>query len=269
MSTRSSARVRLPGGAREGARAALSAELYALTHRGNPGDVQFYKRLCRGTRSVLELGSGAGRVLFALAGADLRVVGLELDPALLSLARRNLRAQSPAKRRSVRLIVGNFQNFQVGERFDRVILPYNALYCLLTKSAALSCFRAVRRALAPGGLFAFDVWNAAPFARSETGLLADDDEPVVSFRHAGQRWNVFEHARVDRARQRLRVSYEYRARGDGSALDMASPQRYFLAAELDELLTRAGFTVQARYGDFGGARFTTRAPQQIVIARAR
>lgn len=252
-----------------GARAVASAELYALTHRGNPGDAQFYRQLCRGARSVLELGSGAGRVLFGLAGAGRRVLGLELDPALLSLARRNLRAQSAAKRRTIRLIAGDFQDFEVGERFERVILPYNALYCLLTKSAALRCFRAVRRALAPGGLFAFDVWNAAPFARGETGLLADDDEPVVSFRHAGQRWDVFERARVHRARQRLSVSYEYRARGDGSVLRMAIPQRYFLAAEVDELLTRAGFSVLARYGDFGGARFTARAPQQIVIARAR
>ena len=37
----------------------LSAELYALTHRGNAFDKQFYKRFCAGASSVLELGSGS------------------------------------------------------------------------------------------------------------------------------------------------------------------------------------------------------------------
>ncbi|MEO7033921.1 MAG: class I SAM-dependent methyltransferase [Polyangiaceae bacterium] len=252
-----------------GARAVASAELYALTHRGNSGDLEFYSELCGGARGVLELGSGSGRVLEVLAGARRRVVGLELDPGFLALARRNLRAWSPAKRRSVRLVAGDIRDFELKERFERVLLPYNALYCLLTKSAALSCFRAVQRALAPGGLFAFDVWNATPFARSETGEPDDDDEPVVTFRHAARTWDVFEHSRVQRARQRLDVSYDYRPREGGPARRISIPQRYYLAPEIDDLLERAGFTVLARYGDFSGARFTARAPQQIVIARAR
>jgi SAM-dependent methyltransferase len=265
VSTRPRAVARQKGGAR----AVASAELYALSHRGNPGDLEFYARLCRGARSVLELGSGTGRIAFALAGAQRRVLGLELDAGILALARRNLRAQSRTKQRSLRLIHGDFRDFERRERFERVLLPYNALYCLLSKSAALSCFRAARRALVPGGLFAFDVWNAAPFARSETGEPANDGEPVVSFRHAGRTWDVFEHTRVWRARQRLEVSYEYRAREDESAQRIVIPQRYFLAAELDDLLARAGFGVLARYGDFAGARFTARAPQQIVVAHAR
>lgn len=254
---------------RGGARAVASAELYALTHRGNPGDLEFYTRLCRGARRVLELGSGSGRVLCALAGAERRVLGLELDAGFLALARRKLSAQSREKQRSVRLIQGDFRNFALGERFERVLLPYNALYCLLTKSAALGCFRAARRALEPGGLFAFDVWNAAPFARAQTSDLGNEDEQVVSFRHAGRTWDVFERTRVQRARQRLEVRYEYRAREDKTLHHIVIPQRYFLAAELNDLLTRAGFSVLHRYGDFDETRFTARAPQQIVIARAR
>ena len=65
----------------------MSAELYALTHRGNRGDLEFYRRTCRGARSVLELGSGYGRVLTVLANAERRVVGLERDPQFLALHR--------------------------------------------------------------------------------------------------------------------------------------------------------------------------------------
>jgi SAM-dependent methyltransferase len=245
----------------------LSAALYALTHRGNRGDLEFYRRTCRGARSVLELGSGYGRVLLALAGSQRRVVGLERDPQFLALARRNLRQLSPQKRQSVRLVQGDLRDFQLAERFERVFLPYNALYCLLSKQAALGCFRSVHRALKPGGVFAFDVWNAAPFDAA-IGALPDDDEPIVSLSYGSRTWDVFERSRLRRARKRLDVTYHYRPRAGGAVHRIAIPQRYYLAAEVAELLERAGFAVQARYGDFSGSRFTARSAQQVVLARA-
>ena len=45
-------------------------------------------------------------------------------------------------------------------------------------------------------------------------------------------------------------------------------QRYFLADEISELLERAGFAVEARYGDFSRRRFSARSAQLIVLARA-
>ena len=244
----------------------VSAQLYALTHRGNRGDLEFYQRTCRGARSVLELGSGYGRVLLALASAERRVVGLERDPEFLALARRNLRQLSPKKRQSVRLVSGDLRDFRLAERFERVFLPYNALYCLLSQRDALSCFRSVHRALKPGGVFAFDVWNAAAF-NSAPFALRDDDEPIVSLSHGSRTWDVFERSRLRRARKRLDVTYQYRPREGGVVHRIDIPQRYYLAAEVDDLLERAGFALQARYGNFSGGRFAARSAQQIVLAR--
>lgn len=246
----------------------MKAELYALTHRGNPGDVAFYGDVCRGAKSVLELGSGSGRLLTALAGARRRLVGLELDPELLLLAKRNLRNLPPAKRKSVRVLHADMRDFALNERFERVLLPYNALYCLLGKRAALACFRSVRRVLEPGGTFALDVWNAEPFQRSPGRPGEDDPAPIATLSHAGRTWDVFERSRVRRAQQRLDVSYVYVPRERGSALEIPIAQRYFLAAEVSELLLQAGFALEARYGDFSGRRFSARSAQLIVLARA-
>jgi len=246
----------------------VKAELYALTHRGNPGDLAFYRAECRGAKSVLELGSGAGRFLAALAGAKRELVGLELEPALLALSKRNLRALPPPLRKSVRVVQADMQRFELPFRFQRVILPYNALYCLLSQRAALACFRAVHRALAPGGKFVLDVWNAGPFATDSANGAMGDDEPVVTFQHARRTWDVFEHSRVRRAQQRLDVSYTYVPREGGPVWQIPIAQRYFLPAELSTLLERAGFVVEARYGDFSRRRFSPRSPLLIVIARA-
>ena len=246
----------------------MKAELYALTHRGNPGDIAFYRDVCRGAKSVLELGSGSGRLLTALASEKQRLVGLELDPELLALAKRNLRALPLAKRQAVRVLSADMRDFDLPQRFERVLLPYNALYCLLGKRAALACFRAAHRALQPGGTLALDVWNAEPFQQSPARNGADDPEPIVSLQHAGRTWDVFERSRVRRVQQRLDVTYTYVPRQAGRVCRISIAQRYFLAAEISELLERAGFVVEARYGDFSGRRFSARSAQLIVLARA-
>ena len=247
----------------------MSAELYALTHRGNVGDVEFYRDKCRGARSVLELGSGTGRLLARLARPGLRLVGLERDPAFIALARRNLRVLPPSKRKAVRVVQGDMCDFELGQDFERVLIPYNSLYCLLGQRAALACFRAARRALVPGGTLSLDVWNAESFQRSPVTPLAHDaDQPVVSVVHDRRTWDVYEHLSVRRARQRLVATYTYVPRGGGAVVRMPIPQRYFLNAELCALLARAGFAVEARFGDFSGGRYTARSAQLIVLARA-
>jgi len=247
----------------------VSAELYALTHRGNAGDVAFYQRVCRGARSVLELGSGYGRVLKALAGVQRRVIGLERDAEMIALARRNLRALPAPKRRSVRIVQGDMRDFEVAAPVERVLLPYNALFCLLTKRDALSCFRAARRALVSGGGLALDVWNAEPFqGMASVRERAEERVPVVMLRHAGQTWDVFEHSRVRRAQQRIDVDYAYVPRRPVPGCEISIAQRYYLADEIDALLGRAGFAVQARFGDFLGRPFKARSLHLLVLARA-
>lgn len=246
----------------------MKAELYALTHCGNPGDVAFYRDECRAAKRVLELGAGSGRMLSALADPKRALVGLELDAGLLALARRSLRALPATKRKAVRLHRADMRNFELRQRFDLVLLPYNALFCLLSKTAALACFRAAHRALVPGGRLVLDVWNAEPFQRSPVGASADDGAPIVSLRHAGRTWDVFEHSRVRRAQQRLDVLYTYVPREGGTTYQIPIAQRYFLPAEVEGLLGRAGFAVDTRYGNFAKKRFTLGSPQLIVSARA-
>ncbi|MET0791768.1 MAG: class I SAM-dependent methyltransferase [Polyangiaceae bacterium] len=247
----------------------MNAELYALTHRGNAGDVAFYQRVCRGAQRVLELGSGYGRVLGALAQADRQLIGLERDPEFIALAKRNLRKLPAPKRRAIRLLRGDMRNFALPAPVQRVLLPYNALYCLVTKTDALACFRAARRALVAGGVLALDVWNAAQFHGSvSVHDPAQEREPIVTLRHAGHTYDVFERSRVRRAQQRLDVAYEYVPRSGGSRCEIPIAQRYYLAEEIDALLARSGFALQARYGEFSGRRFNSRSAQLIVLARA-
>jgi SAM-dependent methyltransferase len=229
--------------------------------------VEHYVELCRGAPSVLELGCGYGRVLRALAHPERELFGLELDAGLLRLGRETVAALPRALRRGVTLVRGDMQRFELGRRFTRVILPYNALYCLLSPRRVEACLRAVHAALEPGGWFGFDVWNADPWYAHELSPAARD-EPLAVFEHAGRQWRVNERCRRARTRERLDVTYTYVPEGRGAARSQIVRQRYYHSRELLELLDRCGFSVKSRLGDFGGARFGARATRLIVTARA-
>ena len=245
----------------------MDAKLYALTHRGNSGDVEHYVKLCRGASSVLELGSGYGRVLTALAEPTRALFGLELDPAFLRLAREAVSALPARKRQGVTLVQGDMQRFELGRRFERVILPYNALYCLLGLRAVEQCFSAVRAALEPGGLFGFDVWNADRLGEEELAPV-DEEQALAAFDHGGRRWVAFESCRIGRTPQRLDVTYTYVPNGRAARRSQVVRQRYYRSAELLQLLRKCGFSVQTKLGSFAGARFSERATRLVVVAQA-
>lgn len=247
----------------------LQAELYALTHRGNPGDAEFYARACARAASVLELGVGYGRLLPALAAAAKSVVGLDREPMLLRAARRSVKALKPALQRKIQLVRGDMQTFDLGRQFERIVLPYNGLYCLRSERALLACLRRVREHLAPGGEFLCDVWAADRFhAQRNDAAYRDDDLPILSIFRGEQGWDVFETSRLRRAQQRLDVLYTYVARQRSTRVTIGIEQRYLRARELFALLPRAGLELYKAEGGFSGEPFGARSDELVLRARA-
>ncbi|HEV8244996.1 MAG TPA: class I SAM-dependent methyltransferase [Polyangiaceae bacterium] len=237
------------------------AELYALTHRGTPGDVAFYRRACRGSRSVLELGSGFGRILAALVSPGRRLVGIERDPGLLALARRAL------PRSAAELICADMRSFELERKFARILIPYSGFFCLLTDADALSCLRAVRRHLAPGGRLLLDTYAADGFhAQTRATPGRRELDFVVSIAHRGRHWDVFEKSRWRKAKRRIEVSYVYRDRKNGSAIELELPQHYWGALELRTVLERAGLELRSLHGDFQGARYRPESSELMVVS---
>ncbi len=216
---------------------------------------------------MLELGCGAGRILCALAQPKRALYGLDWDPSLLRLGRKAVSALPAKKRGQVVLVRGDMRGFELGRRFERVILPYNALYCLLSTRDLERCFRAAHRALEPGGLFGFDVWNADSLDVDNLSPVQDEEE-LVRFDHANRSWSVFERCRAGRGAQRLDVTYTYVPSSRGRPRNQLLSQRYYCSPELFASLAKAGFEVQAKLGNFAGARFNQRATRLVVSAKA-
>ena len=130
-------------------------------------DVEFYRSLAgEAAGPVLELGCGTGRALLPIAADGFPCTGLDASQEMLSA----LLAKSPP--RTLRLVHSPMQEFDLGgDRFALIFSAFRAFQHLYNVEDQLACLRCVRRHLAPGGVFAFDVFNP------RLSRMALDEEP--------------------------------------------------------------------------------------------
>ena len=150
----------------------------------------------KGALRLLEIGCGSGVYLryAALHNPSLTAVGLELQPAVAEMARRNLRTWGLDSR--VLVEDGDFRAKAPGEQFDIVTLYNNIYYFPVAERVAL--FERIARFLKAGGFLllttccqggslgveALNLWGAAT---AGAGRLPTEKELVTQLRHAGFR----------------------------------------------------------------------------------
>lgn len=110
-----------------------------------------------GGRSALFLGVAGGTAVEATLKAwpELRAVGVEIDPAVIEVARRRFGLTIPMVAADARRFVE-----APGERFDVVVVDLYATGQIPAHVATREFYAAVARRLAPGGVVALNVYGA-------------------------------------------------------------------------------------------------------------
>jgi hypothetical protein len=159
------------------------------------------------------------------------------------------------------------QSFELGgDRFMLIYSAFRAFQHLYTVEDQLACLRQVRRYLAPGGIFAFDVFNP------DLARTAVVEEPEIEDARAeleGDEIVRYAAVRRDQAAQILHVAMRYERRRAGQVVSSDRVEfrmRYFFRFELEHLLARAGFERVAFYGDFERAPLTAQNGF-VIVAR--
>ncbi len=182
----------------------LAGEYDALTSaKATAREVALLERLARdlvrsGGRSWLDVACGTGRHLELLARRR-PVVGVDLSPAMLRLARRRLP--------STRLVRGDMRTFDLQEQFDVVSCLFSAIAHLRSEADVGRTFRNFARHLKPGGLCVVEPWIDPTLFRPGFVQLVDHAEPghavarmAVSRRRGGRSVVHYEYLVGDRRR---------------------------------------------------------------------
>ncbi len=102
-------------------------------------------------KQVLEVCSGAGKLLIRLARAGYEMVGVDLNARMLELCRRAVAMEPADVQRRIQLVQGDMCAFELGQQFDLVILEDDAFTLPLTQEDQISCLTAIARHLKRDG----------------------------------------------------------------------------------------------------------------------
>jgi hypothetical protein len=201
---------------------------------------------------VLEAGVGWGRLLDPLTRAARRVTGIDQHPGLLARATDRLSALPKTRAARVRLTPANLLSPPEGAPpYDRVLLPFNTLFCLPDEAAQRAALKALRRVAAPGALLALDVYvidDAPPDADDA------DFEYLITVLDAAGRVDVYER-NDELPDQRIDVTYRcalfdaLTSTEPRRLVDQRVSHRYLTPDQLLALLPACGWTPRSVHGD--------------------
>ena len=255
---------------------------YDLEHGSGEEDVEFYRRLVRklGARSIVELGSGSGRITLPLAEMadehDLSITGMDVSRDMLAQAEAKLEKLPRASRARVRLLEQDIRTFRMSPPVDLIVVPCSTMAHVLELEDQLQVWRAAHDSLVAGGRFVVDLTmpNLTAYADSMASpprALVEMDIDQES--DDGQaRLIRYKTIRYEAHRQRAHVHFLYdRFQGD----DDDQARRYisdfeshvYFPRELQLLFMHTGFEVETTYGGYRGERLGSRSPAIVMVGR--
>ncbi len=253
----------------------FTAEFYDhLIPYSTRGDVAFFVEMAQASGGqVLEIGCGTGRVLIPTARAGVEIVGLDLSPFMLSICRENLAQEPPEVQARVQLIEGDMRSFDLGRGFALITLPFRPFQHLTTVEDQMACLRTIHRHLAPGGRLVLDLFNPSIIYLAAPQRM-EEYEDIPQFTMPDGR-RVARYARIT-ARDYFNqiqdvdlIYYVTHPDGRQERLVHSFPMRYLFRFEVEHLLARCGFAVEALYGGYDKSSYGSKYPGELIFVATK
>jgi ubiquinone/menaquinone biosynthesis C-methylase UbiE len=252
----------------------LYAQLYDLRVQDWPGELDFYRDFLlhhpESQKGVLEIACGTGRVTIPLAKSGFQMTGFDLSPELLEVAQSKTKGQSNPS-----WVQADMRTFNLDRKFGVIISPGHSFQFMNTPEEQVKALEQVRRHLIPGG------WLILHLDHQDVRWLAElmeDKKPEFA---CGQ---TLEHPKTHRkyrychywqyqpSTQTATVTSKWEELDEnGKILGTweREPNHLHCAfrSEIEHLLARCGFDIEALYGDFYGYPLMDKSENMIWVAK--
>lgn len=245
------------------------AEFYDLFSQEAPDDVPFYSKFVSSGSRVLEVGVGTGRVAFPLvrSAVPFSFEGVDYSPAMLEIAKEKARIIGVEDR--VTLLQMDMRNLHLPEKYDLVLIPYLGFQFIMTPRDQLKTLRGIANYLHNEGLCIIHLFHPDPELIAVRGWKEELRQEAIdpTSRRKIYWWT---RSKMDRINQKIVFEVIYRFdQPDNRCGELRSLQkmRYTFRWEMEHLAARAGFGIQAVFGNFQGQRLTTTSRDMIFVLR--
>lgn len=185
---------------------------------------------------LLDLCCGTGRFSLAMRQRGYRVTGADLSYPMVQEAQRAFAREGVA----MDLVVADACRLPFDECFDAVVSVFDSLNYIIHDGGLEAAFQGVRRALRPGGVFAFDV-NTVRALEEELFTQSQHDPGERLWYDWVSRWDP-------RTRlSTIRMRFQWRDGAQTEEFEEVHVQRGYDDHEIRSTLLGAGFKVEAAY----------------------
>ena len=238
------------------------AELYDI-YINTDFDRSFFIEECRDAQSVLELTSGTGRLSIPLLEAGLPLTCVDGSVEMLAVLRRKLKSHGL----TADVYTQNIVHLSIPQRFERILLPFNAFSEILQPAEQHKALVAIRAHLADDGRFictlhnppvrraaidgrrrligVFPLPNGAGALKLSTRTVYD---PVADLARGEQIYEIYSHDGALRSVEFL-------------------PLRFRLPglSEMEALASGAGLRIERLYGDYDRSPYAGHSPYLLIV----
>jgi SAM-dependent methyltransferase len=207
----------------------------------------------------LELGCGTGHKLIPIASDGRSCVGLDFSSDMLAEAQRKAEERGV----TVEWTQGDMRAFDLGRTFDFVFITANSLLHLHEAEDLVSCFRSVRRHLAPGARFVFDVFNPSVRVLAGADGVRRTRESFMDPDRSNVRVDVAEI--YDAPAQVTRGTWYLSTASEPDFVVAPLEIRSIFPQELPLLVSLGGLRLVERFGDWTRRAFAVDSPLQLCV----
>ena len=248
-------------------------QFYDMSVPDWPGEINFYVGMANEVKekggSILEIGCGTGRVALRLALEGIPVTGLDLSPEMLESARQ--KSQGVSK---VRWVEGDMKDFDLRERFDLIVIPGHSFQFMLTPSEQIGCLKCIQRHMKNDGKLVVHLNHDDPSWLGGLAREEGNDFQLAWEYHQGslkssiRKLNAWSY---DPVTQTASVVTAWEKIGEDGLVNERQETEMkhlhcFFRYEMEHLLARTGFQIQALYGDFYRQEVNETCPDMIWVA---
>lgn len=236
------------------------AEFYDIMHTYT-GDVEFYRHLSTNCESVLEIGSGTGRLLIPILKAKAEITGIEPHFEMINICKEKMRKENL----TANIIHSTSQEFSLAEKFSLVFIGCNTFQHFLTTAEQQATLVNIKRHLSANGKLIIDL----SLPNLEYMIQVNGKTQVVEYKNPKNNNVIKEYftATYDFVNQVETDEIILREFAENICIRKSVANvkmTYFYPRELFLLLTSCGYEIYNVWGDYNKNVFNTKADSIII-----
>jgi SAM-dependent methyltransferase len=234
---------------------------YDLISQGLPGELGFYlKEAKKAKGKVLEAACGTGRIYLELLEAGADAYGFDLSKDML----RVLKEKAKTRGLSPKVKLADMRTFRYPEKFDLILIPYNAFLHLEEREDQKKCLTNIRRHLRKGGRLILNIFDP------KVDYLAKIDRKTVrsiTDKKSGRRLRLEDVPHYDLLNQRIHAYHRLLNPPSGFPKErLEFTLTYIFPREFMNMLELCGFRKWELYGGFDRRPYSKHGQNLVWIA---